>query len=612
MKICYKVVLLFFFVSFFSRAQQQNITSSLEDSIKSNIYSNPNKAIRFLHQYLKINETNNDVNNIILANSTLAAAHEVINEIDSTLYYHYKNLSIVQMPVDIVNTKYSIARVLEQQDKSREALRLYYQALELAKKNNLVDAIRNVEISIETLKVKLGKSKDGLDVLRKDYESKVATEDSNLRFTRKTLIEAYIKSENYEEASALIKVGIDDAERFEDCEFIYYMNMLKSNIHILKNELSHAYDDCKQALNCAIQLNNQGFINEIKFREAEIAFLKKDFGKTIENLEFIHNSVTNKSTEQLTRYYKLSADTYKRVGSSDLSSDYYAKYITEKEKLSETRFANLETLYTLNLKERVSEYEDELQQANTKNETVNLSKRYWIYLSLGLLGVILIIIVFFKNKSSNEQKKFTTLIKKIDDYEKWKTNEKLNVSQDQDNDKTIMYDVPCELDEEEVQIGEVLEDDYLDQEADDVITNEDNHITDEDDDKSDGNYIIDEEKVEEILMKIQRLEDKLYFLRQDCTLHSMAKKLKTNTSYLSKIINTHLDKSFSLYINELRINYAILELKHNKRLRAYSVKGIAQEMGYKNADAFSRYFRAATGISPSVYIKKIKEIKTDS
>jgi len=88
----------------------------------------------------------------------------------------------------------------------------------------------------------------------------------------------------------------------------------------------------------------------------------------------------------------------------------------------------------------------------------------------------------------------------------------------------------------------------------------------------------------------------------------MAKKLKTNTSYLSKIINNHLDKSFSIYINELRINYAILELKNNKRLRQYSVKAIAEDMGYKNADAFSRYFRAATGISPSVYIKKIDKI----
>lgn len=110
-------------------------------------------------------------------------------------------------------------------------------------------------------------------------------------------------------------------------------------------------------------------------------------------------------------------------------------------------------------------------------------------------------------------------------------------------------------------------------------------------------------------MKIQKLEDKQYYLRQDCTMHNMAKKLKTNTSYLSKIVNTHLEKSFSTYINELRINHAILELKNNKRLRSYSVKGIAEEMGYKNADAFSRYFKAATGISPTVYIKKIQEIK---
>ena len=119
-------------------------------------------------------------------------------------------------------------------------------------------------------------------------------------------------------------------------------------------------------------------------------------------------------------------------------------------------------------------------------------------------------------------------------------------------------------------------------------------------------YKLDSDKVQALLDKLQKLESTNYFLRKDCSLHNTAKKLKTNTSYLSKVINTHLEKSFSTYINELRINYAIVELKNNKRLRAYSIKAIAEEIGYKNSDAFGRYFKAETGLTPSVYIKKIQ------
>jgi YesN/AraC family two-component response regulator len=116
------------------------------------------------------------------------------------------------------------------------------------------------------------------------------------------------------------------------------------------------------------------------------------------------------------------------------------------------------------------------------------------------------------------------------------------------------------------------------------------------------------QKIQEILSKIEYLEEKKYYLKQECTMHNMAKRLKTNTSYLSSIINNHLNKTFSNYINELRINYAILELKNNKRLRSYSVKAISEEIGYKSADSFSKYFKEATGLTPSVYIKKISTL----
>ncbi|MEO4003968.1 helix-turn-helix transcriptional regulator [Flavobacterium sp. CAU 1735] len=122
-------------------------------------------------------------------------------------------------------------------------------------------------------------------------------------------------------------------------------------------------------------------------------------------------------------------------------------------------------------------------------------------------------------------------------------------------------------------------------------------------------FVINDKRVNDILIQLAKLEQSKYFLSQDCTLHSVAKKLKTNTTYLSRIINKELGKSFSDYINELRISYVLLELACNKKLRAYSISAIADEIGYKSPDSFSKYFKEVTGISPSAYIRKIEKKK---
>lgn len=125
--------------------------------------------------------------------------------------------------------------------------------------------------------------------------------------------------------------------------------------------------------------------------------------------------------------------------------------------------------------------------------------------------------------------------------------------------------------------------------------------------ESQSSYIITDEKTEMILQKLKKLEDSLFFIHINCTLHSTAKKLKTNTTYLSKIINTHKQKSFNEYVNELRINYALQQIKVNTQFRNYTINAIAKELGYKSANTFTNAFKKQTGINPSFYIKQIEK-----
>jgi AraC-like DNA-binding protein len=127
------------------------------------------------------------------------------------------------------------------------------------------------------------------------------------------------------------------------------------------------------------------------------------------------------------------------------------------------------------------------------------------------------------------------------------------------------------------------------------------------------NFTIQDKKVEAILEGLEKLEQSLYFLNSNCNLQNMAKKVKTNTTYLSKIISDYKHKKFYEYINELRIEYVLKRLKEDSKFRNYSIKHIAEEIGYKSTNSFTKYFKAHTKLYPSYYIKNLEDtVKKDA
>ncbi|AXG68457.1 DNA-binding transcriptional regulator AraC [Kordia sp. SMS9] len=123
-----------------------------------------------------------------------------------------------------------------------------------------------------------------------------------------------------------------------------------------------------------------------------------------------------------------------------------------------------------------------------------------------------------------------------------------------------------------------------------------------------GKYQISDEKITKILEGLEKFEKSETFLQQNTSLVTVAKKLNTNTTYLSQIVNEQKGVSFKNYITKLRINYVLHRLKNDKVLRSYSIKAIAKELGFKSEGAFSRAFKKQTGIYPSFFIKNLTSI----
>lgn len=117
---------------------------------------------------------------------------------------------------------------------------------------------------------------------------------------------------------------------------------------------------------------------------------------------------------------------------------------------------------------------------------------------------------------------------------------------------------------------------------------------------------IDPQIVAIILDKLLVFESKKGFLKSTITVSTLARKLSTNTKYLSKIINVYKGKTFIHYINDLRIEYILKELKTNPTLHRYTILGIAKEASFNSAESFSAAFKKKTGITPAYYIKSLK------
>lgn len=120
---------------------------------------------------------------------------------------------------------------------------------------------------------------------------------------------------------------------------------------------------------------------------------------------------------------------------------------------------------------------------------------------------------------------------------------------------------------------------------------------------------IKDENEQKILEGLIKIEKEKFYLRNDFSLYTAAKKIGTNTTYLTKVIKNNKNMSFTEYTNSLRIDYISNELIQNKTLRKFNVQSIAEHVGYKNGDSFTKIFKQKTGLTPYKYIEKIAEME---
>lgn len=120
--------------------------------------------------------------------------------------------------------------------------------------------------------------------------------------------------------------------------------------------------------------------------------------------------------------------------------------------------------------------------------------------------------------------------------------------------------------------------------------------------------VVDEKKEDIVLatwkQKVKSLvEDEKLYEEPELTLSSLAKKMNTNTSVLSRVINQGFNASFNDFINEYRIN-AVKEKLQSGEQKIQTLLGIAYDCGFNSKATFNRAFKKTTGLSPKEWLQK--------
>lgn len=251
---------------------------------------------------------------------------------------------------------------------------------------------------------------------------------------------------------------------------------------------------------------------------------------------------------------------------------------------------------------------------------LNLEQKNFQLISLAvffvLLLCILILVIFSIRKSKNKDKiLFEKSMQLINQEEKLISSynyESLNINKNIDlnviNSQDINDKVTTEIPENNEFAFEIPKDDLDDKVSlyskneislTDIKANDSNNLTELENSTNSSYLLTLATEVNHILLTGDYLKD------TEFNIHDMAKICVTNRTYISRAINSVYKQNFQIFINEIRVKKIINKLNKDKTFREMKIDTIMIDMGFNNRVTFNRSFQKYTGLTPSVFIKKV-------
>lgn len=533
----------------------------LSDKFYKTIETNISNAELYAKAYLIKGKNDNNLDQI--AKGFYLTSHTYPNNLEKRIQYidsainirettkHKKSLVFLYAHKGYV---YNINSVFD------KSLDHYIEALEYAKKINNTSYITIAQNSIAILKRKLGKYDEAKLLFKKclAYHRPRLTQHKNdsIRYlvTLSHLIATYLKNKEIDSAQVLNNQGIQMSGAVKMPEGKEIIRLFRLSEGILKyhqKEYPFAIKTISEALKPEDHpfFENSGLIDAYLFLgKSYDALSKKELGliyfKKIDSIVQHDNYVIPETRMAYLEIIKY----YKALGDKN-NQLYYINRLLYNDSLFSSQYRSLST--------KINEEFDTPILLDQKEKLIAdlETKKNQSYYGLILLSIIIILItgVLFISYQKNKRykKRFEELMSLPNKELSYKKNKSEFIKQD-------------------ASIG------------------------------------IHQDVVQMILKELEKFEKNKGFLKVNITSGMLAKKMNTNSKYLTKVIKYYRHKSFTSYINDLRIEYITEQLKTDTKLQKYTVKALALEAGFNSTEIFSKSFFKKNGIHPSYFIKRIQ------
>ncbi len=550
-------VVLFVQTSFVTAQNQTKNSKELFDIIINNTRANPQLAIDNAKKLLIYSKERSLYDSIAISYLYLAKAGRVKGTYKSSLEYAdlgidfaLKNDLSKSILAELHLTK---SNNLADFGKVNEALPVLFEGVAYAKASDNLQTQVILNHGLGYIYKESQKPQKAIETLKNN----IATIEKQQLLDRKSfevyykgmimLSSIYLEEQQKDSALAYLEEGLKHVLTTDDIFTTAGFYSSLGTIYLDDNNYEKAYENLSKGKELGIKLGNH-YTNSINiYNLAKYYYEIANHDKSLTELRTIIDFYTKKNELNLVSpdVYNLLAKNYKKLGDFEAANKYFELYVLTY-KNSQSSTKEVSALMQ----------EKELfDLENEKNKQQGILKYVTFFISLIALVLFIFLLRFYKLKKKNEQK-FQALVQKVNSTKK-------------------QYPIDTK-----------------------------DHVLEE----KNSSDVSEEIKLQ-IIEGLEKLEEQEYYLKQECNAYNVAKKIKTNTSYLSKVINAEYQKNFNTYINDLRINYSIIRLKNDTKFRLFSIQSIAQELGYKSADSFTKYFKQHTGLNPSFYIKQLNSLR---
>lgn len=447
-------------------------------------------------------------------------------------------------------------------DNLKAALDNYILGLKYAKEQNDEKQTAYANMNIAYINSYIGKNVEAAKIFRYYLYNRNnnITDDYQHNQMRIALISCYLETGKLDSANILIKEGQRDAlinkDKYDPNLYSYLLGtynlkLKKYNTAITKLSNAYAYfTNSNENNNASYALYNLGKAYEGLKNKKKVVETYTQLDFNVQKTDITFPELRNAYT-YLIDYYKEKNDKEKQL--------YYIDHFLKIDKKLDEQFEYLST-----------ELPRKYDTPNLLQEKENIinelkKKKFLFYLVIGIMTLLLFALLFLYCKSRKAERKHRKIAQDL-----------IHSVEERPKIQPI------------AEVEEILNEESIQQEEK-VIKN------------------IPEEVIKSILKELQNFEKKQHFLNKGITLSSLAQSINTNTTYLSEVINSHKEKSFTTYLNDLRIDYALKRLVEDKWFRSYKLAVIADELGYNNAQAFTAAFKKNTQTTLSAYIKEIQK-----